>query len=286
MAAAPNPAVDLNLAIQYAKLVKLAEEVPPNQTIYNPGDVINIKYDAINVDYAVVTTFYGNDLATDANPARALQIVSFGFVAQDAAGNVVVSTRGTKGILEWVQDARFLAVKCPFLTGAGCTEDGFTAVYESLRVSRDPASERLVKALPGMAFPHPVTSLTITGHSLGGALVTLCGLDVAANSPFKHPIVYSFASPRTGDSSFADTYNQVVPNTFRLANRLDIVPKVPLRPPYEHVLGLYDLNPKLSVKLDILCQHHITTYMFLMSRLGGGTQLPLDGGCKPVALHL
>jgi len=286
MATTPAPAVDLNLAIQYARLVKIAEDVPPNQTVYKPGDNINVTYDAINVDYKVVTTFYGNDLATEANPGRATQIVSFGFVAQDTAGNVVISTRGTEGILEWVQDAKFAAVKCPVLSGAGCTEDGFTAVYLSLRVAPDAKSERLVKALPNMAFPRPVTSVTICGHSLGGALVTLCGLDVAANTPFKHPAVYSYASPRTGDSSFVDTYNQVVPNTVRFANRLDIVPKVPLTPPYGHVLGLIDLNPKLDVKLDILCEHHLTTYMYLMSRLGGGTVLPVNPECTPKGLHL
>jgi Lipase (class 3) len=281
MAAAPTAPPNLNVAIQYARLARIAEEVPPDQTVYHPGDIINVTYDAINVNYTVVTTFYGNDLATDMNPARGKQIVSFGFVAQDAAGNAVVSIRGTKGLLEWLQDARFLMVKCPFLKGAGSTEDGFTAVYESLRITADAGSTRLVEALPGMAFPQPVNSLTICGHSLGGALVTLLALDVAANTKFTHPAVYSYASPRTGDPSFVDTYNQLVPNTLRFANRLDIVPKVPLRPPYQHVLGLFDLNPKLDVKLDLLCQHHLTTYMFLISRLGGGPKLPLDVDCTP-----
>jgi hypothetical protein len=82
------PQVNLNAAIQYGLLVKLAEAVPPDQTVYKPGDVINITYDTINLNYTVLTTFYGNDLATDANPERATQIVSFGFVAQDPAGNV------------------------------------------------------------------------------------------------------------------------------------------------------------------------------------------------------
>ena len=275
------PAVNLNAAIQNGLLVKLAEAVPPGQTVYNPGDVINIAYDAINVNYTVIKTFYGNDLATDANPARATQIVSFGFVAQDPGGNVVTSIRGTEGILEWVQDARFLSVKCPFLSGAGCTEDGFTAVYESLRITPDPGSTRLVSALPTMVFPKPVASLTICGHSLGGALVTLLALDVAANTSFKQPTVYSYASPRTGDSSFADTYGQVVPNTYRFANRLDIVPKLPLPPLYEHVPGLYDMNPMVKVKFDLLCEHHLTTYLYLISLLGGGTVLPLDADCKP-----
>lgn len=273
--------MNINEAIQYGLLVKLAEAVPPNQTVYNPGDAINVKYDAVDINYTVVTTFYGNDLATDANPARASQIVSFGFVAQDPAGNVVVSIRGTEGILEWVQDARFLAVTCPFLAGAGCTEDGFTAVYESLRVTRDAASPRLVSALPTMAFPKPFASLTICGHSLGGALVTLLSLDVAANTLFKQPTVYTYASPRTGNPSFADTYGQIVPNTHRVASRLDIVPQLPFPPLYEHVLGLYELNPMLKVKIDLACEHHLTTYLHLMSLLGGGTELPLDADCNP-----
>jgi len=271
--------VDPKTAIQYGMLVQKAEAVPPDQTVYNPGDVINVAYDAINVDYTVVTTFYGNDLATDARPDRAQQIVSFGFVAQDPVGNVVVAIRGTEGILEWVQDARFLAVKCPFLAGAGLTEDGFTAVYESLRTARDAGSARLVDALPGMAFPQSVTSLTICGHSLGGALVTLLALDVAANTTFSRPNAYTYASPRTGDPSFADTYNQVVPSTARIANRFDLVPKLPLPPLYEHVLGLYELNPMLKIKLDLLCQHHLTTYLYLLSLQTGGTVLPPNSEC-------
>ena len=283
MSGMPTPPVqtDTNSALQYATLVKVAEAVPPDETVYRPGDTINVAYDAINLDYTVVTTFYGNDLATDLDPLRANQIVSFGFVAQDAAGNVAIAIRGTEGILEWAQDAKFLAVKCPILPGAGLTEDGFTAVYESLRIAPDASSMRLVDALPKLSYPRAVISMTICGHSLGGAIATLLALDVAANTTFTHLTAYTYASPRTGDPSFVDTYNQLVPNTYRFANRLDIVPKLPLPPPYGHVLGLYDLNPMLKVKFDILCEHHLTTYMYLMSLLSGGTVLPLDGDCEP-----
>jgi len=277
---AVQPQADPSTAIQYGILVQKAEAVPPAQTVYSPGDAINVAYDAINVSYEVVTTFFGNDLATDINPLRALDIVSFGLVVQDPGGNVVVAIRGTDGIKEWVQDAKFLAVRCPFLAGGGLTEDGFTAVYQSLRVAPDANSNRLVNALPSMTFPKPVTSLTICGHSLGGALATLLALDVAANTALGRDVMaYTYASPRTGDPSFADTYNQVVPNTIRIANRLDIVPKLPLPPLYDHVLGIYDLNPMLKVKLDILCQHHLTTYLHLLSLQTSGTVLPLDQGC-------
>ena len=290
--AAPAPSIrtDVNTLIQYATLVKLAEGVPPNQTVFTPGKVFNVSYGPVNVDYTAAMTFYGNDLATDANPARATQVVSFGFVAQDAAGNVVISIRGTEGIFEWLQDARFLDVPCPFLPGAGRTEDGFTAVYESLRQTQDPASKHLVDVVAGLPYPKPVTSWTVCGHSLGGALTTLFALDFAAHalkaegSAAAHLSVYSYASPRTGNASFVDTYNQLVPNTCRLANRFDLVPKVPLPPEYQHVLGLFELNPKLDVKPDVLCEHHLTTYMNLVSKMGSGAVLPLDPGCAGISL--
>ena len=278
---APIAKPDLNEAIKYALLVKAAEDVPPNQTVYHPGDVINVAYDAINVRYSVVTTIFANDLATDLQPLRADQIVSMGFVVQDPLGNAVVAIRGTDGIFEWVQDLRFLLVKCPILAGAGFSEDGFTAVYESLRIAQEPASSRLVDALPNLAFPCAVTSMTICGHSLGAAVATLLALDVGANTKFANPTAYTYASPRTGDSSFADTYNQLVPNTYRFANRLDLVPKLPAPPLYEHVLGLDDLNPMMKVRWDIPCEHHLTTYLYLLSVLSGGTTLPLDGACLP-----
>ena len=138
--------------------------------------------------------------------------------------------------MEWVHDAEFLQVTCPFLAGAGHTEDGFTAMYNSLRTGAAAGSPSVVKATGDAPFTRPVSSLTICGHSLGGALATLLALDVAANTSFKNPTVYTYASPRTGDSSFASTYNQVVKKTFRIANRMDIVPKLPMPPLYEHVL--------------------------------------------------
>lgn len=85
-------------------------------------------------------------------------------------------------------------------------------------------------AVAALQFDHAVNSLTICGHSLGGARATLLALDVAANTIFKNPTIYTYASPRKGDALFARTYNQVLPNTYRIANRVDMVPKLPLPP--------------------------------------------------------
>jgi hypothetical protein len=273
--------MDLIQSIVLGQLVAAAEAVPPNDLTNRSGTKVNSSYDTVNIDYKVITSFYGNDLATDTNPARGNDIVSFGLILQAPNNDVVIAIRGTDGIWEWVDDAEFLSVKCPFLAGAGNTEDGFTAIYNSLRITTDPASTRLAAGLANLPFNKPIGAVTICGHSLGGALATLLALDTVANTAFKPVTVYTYASPRVGNPSFADTYNQVVPNTFRIANRMDLVPKLPLPPFYEHVNTLYEILPAGKVKLEVVCEHHLTTYLFLLSSLAGKGVLPLDGGCAP-----
>ena len=269
--------IDLNAAIQYALCVQVAEGIAP-------GDLTNRAETAMaigGVNYNVVATIYGNDLATKANPNAADIFVSFGLVLQGPTNDVVIAIRGTNGFFEWLQDADFPQIPCPFLAGAGKTEEGFTDIYRSLCMDPAVGSPRLVQALPGLGFRAPVASVTICGHSLGGALVSLLGLDVGANTPFKEPTVYSYASPRTGDSQFVATYNQVVPNSVRVANRLDVVPGLPPAAfKYDHVDQFAELKPGIEVKIDPLCRHHLTTYLYVLGKMKGGAGFPLNPECK------
>jgi hypothetical protein len=74
----------------------------------------------------------------------------------------------------------------------------------------------------------------------------------------------------------------------RIANRIDLVPKLPLPPLYEHVDSLVDLNPivlclppKILIRCDIPCEHFLTSYLHLLSLPAGGTILNLDSTCIP-----
>jgi hypothetical protein len=280
------PTLDVMKAIEFGQLVNATYATPPSDLKNAAGQTLS----AGGIDYVVITTVYANDLATDMNPSRADDQVSIGLICQvNQSGDVVIAIRGTEGILEWIHDAEFDQVPCPFLAGAGHTEDGFTAMYESLRTGAEPDSPTVVNALGQLAFPHPVSSVTICGHSLGGALATLLALDVAANTVFTEPAVYSYASPRTGDSLFASTFDQVVSNSYRIANRLDIVPALPPPLDYEHVLNpdelipirLTPLPPKILVKSTVACEHSLATYLYLLSLQSGGSVLPLEAACKP-----
>jgi hypothetical protein len=278
------------MAIQFGQIVGEAYKTLPSNLTNSAGTTFNVG----GTNYKIATTIYANDLATDMNPSRITAQVSIGLICQaDPAGDVVISIRGTEGIFEWVHDAEFLQVPCPFLATAGHTDDGFTDMYTSMTTNAAPDSASVVKALPTLTFDNPVSSVTICGHSLGGALATLLALDLAATAAdpanpeyaeFRNPTVYTYGSPRTGDSAFANKFNQEVTDSNRIENRLDIVPHLP--PPwlnYEHVNTPYELTP-VQVNYGLYCEHSITTYLYLLSLQtlpSGGTLIPLEPQCQP-----
>lgn len=269
-------AVDWKKAIQYANLVKIAEAVPP-------GDEYDKSYtDQVQAaGYTFLQTLYADDLATDIDP-HVGDVVTFGFLAVSASKELVAVIRGTDTILEWVHDAAFLMVSCPIAGAQGFTEDGFSAVYQSLRVGRPNTSLSAKDSINSYLHTGAAASVTVCGHSLGGALATLLTLDVALNTPCRAPTSYTYASPRTGDHFFAGTYNAVVAQSYRIANRQDLVPKLPtiLPLPYEHVNTLFELNPPPNkINPTIPCMHHLTTYLWLMAQLSGDGGYPLDADC-------
>ncbi|CAM9612691.1 unnamed protein product, partial [Phaeothamnion confervicola] len=138
---------------------------------------------------------------------------------------------------------------------------GFWSSYSTVR---EKVHEVLLEELlrePGQLY--------ITGHSLGGALGTLCAYDMAlwlvpfVNSQLgrepnpkgaatmagggggglehehEEPIgitMYNFGSPRVGDPFFVRRYNQLVPNSFRFVCDGDVITGVPpARFGYMHV---------------------------------------------------
>jgi pimeloyl-ACP methyl ester carboxylesterase len=261
--------MDVQRALNLGQFVYAAENPSANPFAYN-----------IPFGYQLVNTIYGNDLATDINPVK--DIVPFGFVAKAPApaNDLVVAIRGTASIWEWIQDARYNKVTCPFAQGAGQTEDGFTDVYMSMVVAADGTLPRLVDVLKALLTATPGVTLTVTGHSLGASLATLLALDVKENAGVAASVV-TFASPLVGDSQFTLTYNTEVPDTWRIANTVDLIPKLPpVFWGYDEVNQLFPVNSFGKVKLVPACAHHLTTYLYLLSQLGPGGNFPIDADCR------
>lgn len=76
---------------------------------------------------------------------------------------------------------------------------------------------------------HSVSRVTVTGHSLGGALATLCAVDLQYN--FSDTLtaieIYTFGAPKVGNDGFRDSFNRRVPESYRIVHGMDLVPEVP-----------------------------------------------------------
>lgn len=268
--------IDWNQAIKYANLVRIAYLVEPDKD-YGESTIGQVNA----TGYTYQQTIYGSELATEIDPNLG-KVVSFGFTARSASGEFVAVIRGTDSIWDWIHDASFLMLPCAIDKATGMTEDGFSSVYRSLRTARS-GGMAVASAIGSALADGGATSVTVTGHSLGAALATLLALDVALNTPCKNPTSYTYASPRVGDHIFASSYNSVVPYTYRIANRQDIVPQVPpiLPLPYEHPNTVYELNPPQGkVFATLPCMHALTSYLWLMDQFAATNTYNIGDSCR------
>ncbi|CAD7700050.1 unnamed protein product [Ostreobium quekettii] len=110
---------------------------------------------------------------------------------------------------------------------------GFLDAYDSIRT-------RIFSIVDAVTERDAQWSIACTGHSLGGALATLCAYELATRRPAKSgrdPKVemYNFGSPRVGNRAFADAYNAVVSESWRITSSRDAIPTVPRLAGYKHV---------------------------------------------------
>lgn len=140
----------------------------------------------------------------------------FGFILESSR-EIIAAFRGTRSTTDWITDIMAAQKTFIYVQEDCLTHKGFTNMYASARDGILAALSKLPPAKP----------LYITGHSLGGALATLCAIDTAANSAFRSPIVYTYGSPRVGDPAFADTYASYIRSCYRYANLFDIVTYTP-----------------------------------------------------------
>jgi len=144
--------------------------------------------------------------------------VPIAFVATSGDAIYVVF-RGTKTISEWISDATFTQVPYAPVSGGGKSETGFSEIYANIR-------DGIIEEVNALAQSSTYTDLFVTGHSLGAALATLAAPDLARATRFTSPVLYNFASPRSGDPVFAALVDEL-PTSWRIANTWDEVPKLP-----------------------------------------------------------
>ncbi|KAK6932134.1 Fungal lipase-like domain [Dillenia turbinata] len=148
--------------------------------------------------------------------------------------DIVVAWRGTIAPAEWVQDVKVKLT--PLGEGNVKVEQGFLSVYttksSSSKYTKKSASQQVMKELKKLVSSYKgkgeQVSLTITGHSLGGALALLNAHEAATTFSNDVPVsAITFAGPRVGNIAFRDKLHKIGVKVLRVVNKLDMVPKIP-----------------------------------------------------------
>ncbi|MCR8843624.1 lipase family protein [Paenibacillus sp. SC116] len=170
----------------------------------------------------------------------------FGFIAESKQ-KIIISFRGYAAYpADLLAGYDVLQVPYPYVKHAGNTMRGLTCMYQSTR-------DKIIGVLNELPASK---KLYIAGHNYGGVVATLAALDIAVNTKFKTPNVYTYGSLRTGDPVFASRFNKVVKNSVRVVNVHDVNSTFPATfypPPftknglrYQHVQCKYPLYFQLN----------------------------------------
>jgi predicted lipase len=187
--------------------------------------------------------------------------VYLGFVLSNSEHNIIVF-RGTQTGREWFNN--LTAIEVPYTDPIshqyfGKVHDGFIKNY--LKII-EPLPIKVAKML------NPNLPCYVTGHSLGASLATICVLDIALNIPKLRPKLqlYTYASPRVGDFTFATLHSKLIPNSYRIVNLCDTFPLVPPTKGLGTYLHIGQQWSFLSQQGDIMPNHVVDTYRDAVSR--------------------
>ncbi|KAL8153709.1 hypothetical protein V2J09_011469 [Rumex salicifolius] len=241
--------------------------------------------------------------------------------------DILISWRGTATRVEWLADLMdFLqpvkTSQIPALDKEVKVESGFLFVYTGKHkicpFSVYSPREQILAEVKWILqkYGDEQVSITVTGHSLGNALIILnaydiveSGINVKGDGGVVPVSVFSYAGPRVGNVRFKERLESLGVKVLRVVNVHDKVPEVPGVVFNEHVSALVQKIGQMSFMLpwcythvgveipldhkespflketnDFSCFHNLETYLHLLNgHHGDGLRFALMGG-RDIAL--
>lgn len=186
--------------------------------------------------------------------------VGSGYLALDhTLKRIILTFRGTASRRDWIGNFDFIQIpykpisESPdynpnkFIPCQNCmVHKGF---YNFLVLN----CQRIVQTTKNTKEIYPDYKLIVTGHSLGGALGLLAGLEFYVMG--YDPLVITYASPRVGDENFASWVDTIFQSNsidlrsirngyIRVVHDGDLVPKLPPAPFFKHAGIVYRITKK------------------------------------------
>jgi hypothetical protein len=186
-------------------------------------------------DFELVTTWHTGYLLSNSCGYIALSHAS-------SAKRLIVAFRGTYSVADTIADLSSIPQEYAPYPGPDDPGDGRDAprcenctVHMGFRDSWRSSKKIILPHIANMTRDYPGYRLVLVGHSLGGAVAALAGLELLARG--HSPEVTTFGEPRVGNQAFADyldgrfnlSASQDVDSKFRRVTHIsDPVPLLPL----------------------------------------------------------
>lgn len=136
---------------------------------------------------------------------------------------IVISFRGTHTTNDWLTDLRFLLTHADDICTGCKAHSGFLGSWRGVR-------EGVWNDWLALQTTFTSYKTIVTGHSLGGAIAQLCAAQFKAQYPTLSMSLYTFGSPRVGDSTFATCLEWLFgPENHRATHLNDPIPRLPAR---------------------------------------------------------
>jgi dienelactone hydrolase len=184
---------------------------------------------------------------------------ALGWIGEDGRGTTVIAFRGTKKARDVVTDFKGFKRATPKFYASIPTHQGFLDQYMTV-------AEGIRSDLASLKEAGKAKKILVCGHSMGGALATLCALDMRAED-HKDVHMYSFGAPKLlADEKAAKQYLNIVPNAFRVTDPEDPVPKLDFG--CVHIEPVW--TPAKTPGKDGFDAHEMANYLQLV-KVGKGT---------------
>ncbi|KAG8071663.1 hypothetical protein GUJ93_ZPchr0006g44822 [Zizania palustris] len=211
-------------------------------------------------------------------------------VARMGRRDIAIVLRGTATCLEWAENLRASLVPLDGESGEVGGEQpkvarGFLSLYKTTGEKVKSLSEEVMGEVQRLMekYKGEELSITVVGHSLGGALALLVADEIATTVPDAPPVaVVSFGGPKVGNSAFVEKLQKSGKvNVLRIVNAGDVVTKVPGVAPrlpltkeqYQHVGAELRIDSKNSPCLrpdaGPACRHDLEAYLHLIDGFTG-----------------
>lgn len=142
-----------------------------------------------------------------------------GYVGYSTAHSaVIVAFRGSANVKNWINN--FDAAQITYSKCSGCViHRGFYNGYNTISATVKSQIQLIISKYRN-------APIYVTGHSLGGALAVVAGLDL--HSTFSNVNkLYTFGQPRVGNLALSNYIGAQFPDAYRVIHYADMVVHVP-----------------------------------------------------------